>query len=91
MTWRVCETTLRLGQVEGFPLGMGVADLVLTRGSTYHLQKRGHLPESSSSSQGISLKGWTVSVSNDAASHLVFLGCMFISSFRLSFILLQKH
>ena len=56
MTWRVCETTLRLGQVEGFPLGMGVADLVLTRGSTYHLQKRGHLPESSSSSQGINLK-----------------------------------
>lgn len=39
MTWRVCETTLRLGQVEGFLLGMGVADLVLTM---YHLQKRGH-------------------------------------------------
>ena len=45
------------------------------------------LPESSSSSQGISLKGWVVSMSNDAASHLVFLDCMFISSFRFSFIL----
>ena len=40
--WRVCEAALRLGQVEGFPLGMGVVALILTRGSMYHLHKRGH-------------------------------------------------
>ena len=49
------------------------------------------VPESSSSSQGISLKGWVVSVSHDAASHLVFLDCIFISRLRFSVILLQKH
>ena len=49
------------------------------------------VPESSSSSQGISLKGWAVSASIDAASHSYFLDCIFISSLRFSFILLQKH
>ena len=48
------------------------------------------LPESSSSSQGFNLKGGTV-LARKWGSLSVFLDCLFISSLRFSFILLQKH
>ena len=54
-----------------------------------HLSQNCFLPESNSSNQGFNLKRWTVSVMRQP---LIFLlDCLFISSLRFSFILLQKH
>ena len=60
-----------------------------TQFSTLHLwgscfwrkKKKDKVPESSSSSQGISLKGWAVSVGNDVASDLRYgTTCLFQAS-----------
>ena len=51
----------------------------------------GDLPESNSSNQGFNLKRWMVSGREMRQPLSFLLDCLFISSVRFSFILLQKH
>ena len=93
ITWSICTqyihtifvryTLVRLGKEKRVGGGAFLLWMVLSPGFTFHWWciLHTHVPESSSSSQGISLKRWVVSAENDAASDSRYgTACLFQAS-----------